>query len=519
MRRAVLLVMLAFAGRELARCQPPPLEELKKQALELVQGRRALTQQMVDTIFSFAELGFQEVETSAYVTGILEKNGFQVTRGVAGMPTAFVATWGSGKPVIGFMADIDGLPETSQKPGVAYQAPLVENGPGHGEGHNSHQAVNVTAAVVVKQLMEKYKLPGTLRVYPGVAEELLASRTYMVLAGLFRDVDAMLSCHISSDFGAGYGPVGSGLVSTQYTFHGRSAHAAGAPWAGRSALDAVELMDVAWNFRREHLRPEHRSHYVIVNGGDQPNVVPPVATVWYFFREWDYERIRELHEIGTRIANAAALMTDTTMTERVLAATWPGYFNKPLAEALHANIKRVGMPEWSEADEKLARAAQAELKVKPQGMSKEIRELRPPGTERGGAGSDDIAEVSWNLPTVVLRFPGNIPGMIAHHWSSGIAMATPIAHQGSTAGAKAQALTALDLLLSPELLAAARQYLAEQTKDIQWKSLIPEGTQPPIELNREKMERFRGQLQKLRYDPAKYKSYLEQLGIEYPAVK
>jgi aminobenzoyl-glutamate utilization protein B len=376
MRRAVLLVMLAFAGRELARCQPPPLEELKKQALELVEGRRALTQQMVDAIFSFAELGFQEVETSAYVIGILEKNGFQVTRGVAGMPTAFVATWGSGKPVIGFMADIDGLPETSQKPGVAYQAPLIENGPGHGEGHNSHQAVNVTAAVVVKQLMEKYKLPGTLRVYPGVAEELLASRTYMVLAGLFRDVDAMLSCHISSDFGTGYGPVGSGLVSTQYTFHGRSAHAAGAPWAGRSALDAVELMDVAWNFRREHLRPEHRSHYVIVNGGDQPNVVPPVATVWYFFREWDYERIRELHEIGTRIANAAALMTDTTMTERVLAATWPGHFNKPLAEALHANIKRVGMPEWSEADEKLARAAQAELKAKPQGMSKEIRELR-----------------------------------------------------------------------------------------------------------------------------------------------
>jgi aminobenzoyl-glutamate utilization protein B len=207
------------------------------------------------------------------------------------------------------------------------------------------------------------------------------------------------------------------------------------------------------------------------------------------------------------------------MTERVLAATWPGHFSKPLAEALHANIKRVGMPEWSEADEKLARAAQAELKVKPQGMSKEIRELRPPGTERSGAGSDDIAEVSWNLPTVVLRFPGNIPGMIAHHWSSGIAMATPIAHQGSTAGAKAQALTALDLLLSPELLAAARQYFAEQTKDIQWKSLIPEGTQPPLEVNREKMERFRGQLQKLRYDPAKYKSYLEQLGIEYPTVR
>ncbi|MEK7408934.1 MAG: amidohydrolase, partial [Acidobacteriota bacterium] len=478
-----------------------------------------LTQQIVDSVFSFAELGFQELETSAYLTGVLEKHGFQVTRGVAGMPTAFVASWGSGKPVIGFMADIDGLPETSQKPGVAYHAPLIANGPGHGEGHNSGQAVQVTAAIVVKQLMERYKIPGTIRVYPGVAEELLASRTYMVLAGLFKDVDAMLSCHISSDFATAYGTGGSGLVSTQYTFLGRSAHSAGAPWAGRSALDGVELMNVGWNFRREHLRPEHRSHYVIVAGGDQPNVVPPKATVWYFFRELDYDRIRELHEIGGRIAAGAAQMTDTTMTERVLASTWPGHFNKPLAETLHANIKRVGMPEWSEADDKMARAAQTELKAKVQGLSKEINELRAPSGERTGGGSDDIAEVAWNLPTVVLRYPANIPGMTGHHWSAAIAMATPIAHKGSTAGAKAQALTALDLLLNPDVLKAAKDYFAEQTKTTQWKSLTPEGTTAPIDLNREKMERFRPELRKLRYDPTKYKTYLEQLGIEYPTVR
>jgi aminobenzoyl-glutamate utilization protein B len=519
MNRNAKLTLLIFAAQALSFAQAPQLEELKRQAIELVDARRVLTQQMVDSIFSFAELGFQEVETSAYVTGILEKNGFQVTRGVAGMPTAFVATWGAGKPVIGFMADIDGLPETSQKPGIPYHAALIENGPGHGEGHNAGQAVNVTAAIVVKSLLEKYKIPGVIRVYPGVAEELLASRTYMVQAGLFRDLDVMLSNHISSEFATSYGPGGSGLVSTQYTFLGRSAHAAAAPWAGRSALDAVELMDVAWNFRREHLRPEHRSHYVIVHGGDQPNVVPPVATVWYFFREWDYERIRELHELGTKIAGAAAQMTDTTMTERVLAATWPGHFNKPLAEALHAHIQRVGMPAWSEADQKLARAAQAEMKVKTDGLKTQITELREPRAERTGAGSDDIAEVSWNVPTVVLRYPGNIPGMIGHHWSSGIAMATPIAHKGSTAAAKAQALTALDLVLNPKLLEAARQYFAEQTKQTQWKSLIPEGTTAPIDLNREKMERFRPQLQKLRYDPSKYKTYLEQLGVEYPTTR
>ncbi len=510
--RAAILLCLAF----LVWCQVPSLEQLKSEALQGLEARSQLTQQIVDSIFSFAELGFQEVETSAYLTALLEKHGFQVQRGVAGIPTAFVASWGSGKPVIGLMADIDGLPETSQTPGVPRHAPLIANGPGHGEGHNAHQAVNVTAAIVVKELMERYKIPGTLRVYPGVAEELLASRTYMVLAGLFRDVDAMLSCHISSSFTTSWGPSGSGLVSTEYTFVGRSAHAAGAPWAGRSALDAVELMNIGWNYRREHLRPEHRSHYVIVEGGDQPNVVPPRARVWYFFREWDYERIRELHEIGSRIAAAAAQMTDTTMSERVLAATWPGHFNRPLAEALYANIRRVGMPQWSEADQKLARAAQAELKVKVQGLPAEIPELRPPSDARAGGGSDDIAEVSWNVPTVVLRFPGNIPGMIAHHWSSGIAMATPIAHKGATAGAKAQALTILDLLLDADLLRKAKEYFAEQTRQTQWKSLIPEGTLPPIHLNREKMERFRPELRKLRYDPTRYKSYLEQLGVPYP---
>ena len=224
-----------------ANAAAPSIETLKKEAREIVRANTTLTQQMVDSIFSFSELGFQEFETSAYVTGILEKEGFSVTRGVAGMPTAFVASWGSGKPFIGFMADIDGLPETSQKPGVAYHAPLIPGGPGHGEGHNAGQAVNVTAAIAVKRLMQKYNIPGTIRVYPGVAEELLASRTYMVNTGLFHDLDVMLSTHISSDFGTKYGPGNSGLVSTQYSFHGQSAHASSSPWKGRSALDAVEL--------------------------------------------------------------------------------------------------------------------------------------------------------------------------------------------------------------------------------------------------------------------------------------
>src|SRR5438093_8201212 len=312
----------------------------------------------------------------------------------------------------------------------------------------------------------------------------------------------MLSTHISNDFSTTVGPSGSGLVSTEYSFHGQSAHSAGSPWAGRSALDAVELMDIGWNFRREHLRPEHRSHYVITHGGDQPNVVPPEATVWYFFREWDYDKIRDLHAIGTKIAGAAAQMTDTTMTERVLAATWPGHFNKPLAEALMKNIKVAGMPEWSEADQTLARAAQTEMKSKTEGLKREVTDLKTSG-DNLGAGSDDIAEVSWNLPTIVLRYPGNIPGMIGHHWSSGIAMATPIAHKGATAGAQAHAMTALDLLLKPEVLSAARSYFEQQSKTTHWQSLLPADAKAPIDLNRDKMERFRPELRKLRYDPDK----------------
>lgn len=491
---------------------------LKIETKQAVFAKAKLSQEITDMIFSFSELGYQEFETSKYVTGLLEKNGFRITRGVAGMPTAWVAEWGSGKPVIGLMSDIDGLPETSQKPGIPWQEPLIPNGPGHGEGHNSGQAVQVVAAISAKEIMAKHGLKGTIRVYPGVAEELLGSRTYMVNAGLFKDLDIMLSAHISNDFSTNWGASGSGLVSTQYSFHGRSAHGAGSPWQGRSALDAVELMNIGWNYRREHIRPESRSHYVISHGGDQPNVVPPEATVWYYFREWDFARIRDLHEIGTTIAGAAAQMAGVTMTQKVVGATWPGHFNKALAQALYANIKSVGMPKWSEADQALAKAAQTMMKAPANGLRTDAGPLGDGSRFMQNAGSDDISEVGWNLPTVVLRYPGNIPGMTGHHWSSGISMATPIAHKGANYGAAAQAMTVIDLMLTPKLIEDARAYFAEQTKEQKWVSLIPVDAKPPIEFNKEKMDKFRPALNKLRYDPSKYATYLDQLGVKYPTL-
>src|SRR2546422_2401872 len=360
---------------------------------------------MVDQIFSFSELGFQEYETSKYITGILEKNGFKIDRGVAGMPTAWVATYGSGKPVIAFITDIDCIPKASQKPGVAYHDPIVEGAPGHGEGHNSGQGVNVTAAIVLKKLMEKYKIPGTIKLLPGVAEELVAAKAFFVRAGLFKDVDLVLGCHVDSDFVTSYGQAAnnSGLVSVQYYFHGKAAHAAGAPWSGRSALDAVELMDTAWNFRREHLRLQQRSHYGSIDGGDQPNVVPSEAAVWYYFRELDYPHIKELYELGNKFAQAATMMTDTTVTQRIVGSAWPTHFNKVVAEIQQKNIEMVGCPAWSEADQTLAKALQKEIGAKVEGLKLKVKPLEPPVKDQIGGASDDVGDISWNVPMEIGR--------------------------------------------------------------------------------------------------------------------
>ena len=521
--RAIFLaaVLVTGAGLPVRSQSAPKLDDLKREGVSEADLLQTFTQQMVDQIFSYSELGYQEYETSRYVTGLLEKNGFKVERGVAGMPTAWVASYGAGKPVIAFMTDIDCIPRASQKPGVAYHDPLVEGAPGHGEGHNSGQAVNVTAAIVLKKLMEKYKLAGTIKLFPGVAEELVGAKAFFIRAGLFKDSDVVLGCHVSDDLTTTYGqpPNNSGLVSVQYFFHGKAAHAAGAPWSGRSALDAVELMNAGWNYRREHLRLQQRSHYVIFDGGDQPNVVPSEAAVWYYFRELDYPRIKELYQLGNKMAEAATMMTDTTVTQRVVGSAWPNHFNKVVAETQQKNIEMVGMPQWSEADQTLAKALQKEIGAKVEGLKTKIKPPEPPKEPTGG-GSDDIGDISWNVPTVYLRFPANIPNLPGHSWPNAVAMATPIAHKGSTAGAKVQIMTALDFLSSPELVRQAWDYFNNvQTKDMKYAPLINPSDQPAIELNKDKMEKFRPELKKYYYDSAKYKTYLEQLGIQYPTVK
>jgi aminobenzoyl-glutamate utilization protein B len=501
----------------------PRIEKLKQEAAADVESMRELTQQMVDSVFSFAELGFQEFETHRYVVGILKKNGFTVQEGIAGIPTAFMATWGSGKPVLALGSDIDGIPQASQKPGVAYYDPIVPGAPGHGEGHNSGVPLNITAAIAVKKIMEREKLPGTIRLWPGTAEELVGTKAYFVREGFFKDVDVALFTHVSNELSVSWGDrEGTGLVSVEYTFNGETAHSAGAPWRGKSALDAVELMNIGWNYRREHLPLEHRSHYVVTNGGDQPNVVPRNASVWYYFRQTTYPKIKALWEMGDSIARGAAMMTGTELGEtRVLGAAWPQHFNKVIAETTWANIQQIGMPHWSEADNTLAKALQKELGSREQGLSTEIgKELSGPVRENRGGGSDDIGDISWNVPTVTLRYPSNIPGLPGHNWANAIAMATPIAHKGVTAGAKVQVMTMIDLLMKPALVEQAWEYFRNvQTKEVKYAALIRPQDKPAIHMNKAIMDRYRPELKKYYYDPSRYKTYLEQLGITYPTVK
>jgi aminobenzoyl-glutamate utilization protein B len=530
---AIALALLAsaiIANQAAAQAAPDSarLERLKAEALTKVDARAKMIQEIIDHQFSFAELGMQEFETQRYLTGILEQAGFTITRGYAGMPSAWVARWVSpagARPVISLGSDVDGIPQATNRPGVGYAAPMIEGAPGHGEGHNTGQSVNIAAALVVKELMIRERIAGTLILWPGIAEEQMAGKAFLVREGLFRDTDVALFTHVGNELGVSWGQSGqSALVSAIFRFKGQSAHGAGAPWRGRSALDAAMLMGQGWEFQREHNELQTRSHYVIQDGGDQPNVVPSTAAIWFYFRDRDYPSTMALFEAGKRIARGAAMMANVELdTVMVVGSGWSAHFNKTIAEVTHANIQRVGHPRWDENDQRLARSLQRELGSRETGLdsvpSTVIGGPVNPQLWRGG-GSDDIGDVSWNVPTVTLRYPSNIPGLPGHNWSSSIASATPIAHKGALAGAKVQALTLLDILLRPQVVTDAWAYFRTvQTKDIQYTPFISPTDQPPIWMNADIMARYKPELQRFYYDPRRFRTYLEQLGITYPTVR
>lgn len=454
-----------------------------------VDRNRQAVATLGDSIFYFGELGMQEVESAALMTGLLEEAGFAVERGISGFPTGFCASWGSGEPVIALHTEYDANPNNSQAAGVAEQKSITPYGPGHCEGHNCNAAVMVAGAIAAKRAMEEFGLKGTLKVFGAPGEEQLISRPYYVRDGWFDDVDVAIHDHIAGEFHTVYGLTHMAAVSAYFTFHGESAHASVSPWRARDALDAVVLMDIGMAQFREHMEPTMRAHRVIKDGGDQPNVIPSRATVWWTFRAPTADGARTVFEQGRKIAEGAALMTNTEVEVEVMSAVWPVRTNQGLAEVIQRNIECVGMPEWTAEEQDFAKTLQAAAGVKADGLKAEITPLLGESQQR--APSNDCGDVSWKVPMGRISFPSNIPNVHFHHWAAGSALATSIAHKGSVAGAKALAATVVDLLSDPALVARAKKTFAKEIGDVAYRPLIPADQKPPVALNREMMEAFR----------------------------
>jgi aminobenzoyl-glutamate utilization protein B len=453
-----------------------------------------------DNIFYFGELGMQEFETAKLMTGLLEQNGFRVERNISGFPTGFCASYGSGHPVVAIHTEYDSVPDNSQAAGVTRQQFIVEGAPGHCEGHNVNAAVLVGAALAAKRGMEQGGLAGTLKVFGGPAEEQLISRPYYVRDGWFDDVDVAFHDHIGAEFSASHGLLQYGLISATFTFHGETAHSGTSPWKGRDALDGVVLMDMGMAQFREHMMPTARIHRVITNGGDQPNVIPRTATVWWFLRDASAEGAAKLFERARQIANGAGLMSNTEVEVQVLSAVWPLRCNRTLAELLERNIELVGMPRWTGEEQAFARDLQAGAAVKVEGLMTDIKRSKGAAVQRPSA--NDAGDISWKVPMAKFYFPSQVPNVNSHHWAAGPALAMSIAHKGAYAGAKTLAAAVVECFAEPAIVAAAKASFRDEIAGVAYKSMLPPDQRPPVDLNRALMEKFR---------PAMAAHYLKEL--------
>ena len=469
-----LLLALLFPCLLSAQSLPPA----KQTALQEVEALRPQLEHLASSLWKFAETALQEEKSAELLIEALAKEGFTIERGVAGMPTAFIASYGEGRPIIGILAEFDALPGVGNEP-VPEKRPRQDGvRSGHGCGHNLFGAASVIGAIALKRTMEKHHLPGTIRLYGTPAEETVVGKVYMAKAGVFDDLDAAIEWHPSTETRVRNQP-GRAMNNFTIEFFGQSAHASADPWNGRSALDAVELLNHGVNMMREHIHPTARIHYVIPNGGEAPNVVPDYAKVWYYVRDINRDRVEQNYQWILDIAKGAALATQTTHKVFLITGVHEVLLNRPLQEVVQRNLELVGPPPFSAQDQAFAKALQAHLKVEPSGFDTTIVPLADkPEPPRGG--STDVAEVSWIVPTVgftVTTAAAHIPW---HSWATTACHATPAAIKGAEVAAKVIALTGVDLLTTPELLQQARETFLKLTEGKPYQSPIPINQPPPL---------------------------------------
>ena len=480
------------------------MSNAKEIAKEWIDNNKKIIIEISDLIWEYAELGFVEIKSAKLLADELEKNDFKVERGVADIPTAFVATWGKRKPVIGIMGEYDALPGISNK-AVPYQDPLVKGAPGHGCGHNIHGSTGLAVALAVKNAMVTKEIPGTIKFFGCPAEEMLSGKVWMVREGVFDDVDACISHHPSSMNTASLGSSNANN-SVKLHFRGKTSHAAGSPEQGRSALDAVELMNIGVNYMREHIIEKARIHYVIEEGGGQPNVVPDYARVWYLIRAPERDQVDHIHDLVLKIAEGAALMTGTTFDVEFLGGIYNKLPNKILSDVVISNMREVGAPEYSE--EELEFARKIGETVPQQQKIDMLRKVEVPNWEnyvevdlvsdildpwdegKTSGGSTDVADISWNTPTMEFGTTAFVLGAPGHSWQHVACSGTSIGHKSLVFAAKVIVGSAIDLISNVELIERAKEELKNRLKGKTYKSPIPDDLGPALEAAREAAARF-----------------------------
>ena len=450
----------------------------KRSALVAVEALATEVRDMSRTLWDLSEIAMLEYRSAEYLAGILEADGFTIERGVADMPTAFVASYGNGRPIIGVLAEFDALPGVGNA--IVPQRQVREDGltSGQGCGHNLFGAASVGAAMVLKRVIDQYGLAGTVRLYGTPAEETVVGKVYMAKAGAFDDLDAALEWHPGLE-NAVNNEGSRALNNFTVEFFGQAAHASADPWNGRSALDAVELMNYGVNMMREHVMESTRIHYVMPSAGDAPNVVPEYARVWYYVRDVDRAAVDRNYAWILKIAEGAALATRTTHEVTLITGVHSMLFNRPLQEAMQRNLELVGAPDFADADHEFARELQRSLSLEESGLSVEIKPLADKVLPVSG-GSTDVAEVSHITPTVGMSITTAAAGVPWHSWATSASHGTDGAVLGAMVATKVLALTGVDMLVDAGLMEQARAFFVEVKAGKPYVSPIPVDQAPPV---------------------------------------